>query len=89
LDGRLDNAYVAAEVFQKAIENADVPAGTAVTRADLIKGLSMFKDETLGGITPPLSYGDGTKPNPGEPCFLPVQDSEQQASVRSRSHRTR
>jgi branched-chain amino acid transport system substrate-binding protein len=63
------NAYVAAEAFQKAIENADVPAGTAVTRADLIKGLSMFKDETLGGITPPLTYGDGTKPNPGEPCF--------------------
>jgi branched-chain amino acid transport system substrate-binding protein len=63
------NAYVAAEIFQKAIENADVPANKSVTRQDLIQGLSMFKGETLGGITPPLTYNNGTTPNPQQTCF--------------------
>ena len=28
----------------------------------------MFKDETLGGIAPPLTFSDGTKPNPQVTC---------------------
>jgi len=63
------DAWVAAQIFQKAIENAKVPAKTAVTRADLIKGLSMFKGTTLGGISPPLTYGNGKAPNPPTLCF--------------------
>jgi hypothetical protein len=40
-----------------------------VTTADVIKGLSQFKDETLGGSNPPLTYSDGTAPNPQVKCF--------------------
>ena len=52
-----------------SFENANVPKGTAVTRQDVIKGLSMFSQESLGGIVPPLTYSDGTKPNPQVKCF--------------------
>jgi branched-chain amino acid transport system substrate-binding protein len=68
-DDASTDAWVAAQIFQKGIENAAVPAKTTVTRADLIKGLSMFKTETLTGITPPLTYGNGKTPNPPTLCF--------------------
>jgi branched-chain amino acid transport system substrate-binding protein len=63
------DAYVAAQVFAKAIQNANVAAASTVARTDLIRGLSMFNNETLGGLTPPLTYSDGTKPNPQVKCF--------------------
>jgi branched-chain amino acid transport system substrate-binding protein len=63
------NAWVGGEIFKKAVENAAVAKGTAVTRQDVIKGLSMFSGESLGGIVPPLTYSDGTKPNPQVKCF--------------------
>jgi branched-chain amino acid transport system substrate-binding protein len=63
------DAWVAGQAFAKAIANAAVPASATVTRADLIRGLSMFKGETLGGITPALTYGDGTTPSPQVKCF--------------------
>jgi branched-chain amino acid transport system substrate-binding protein len=63
------DAYVAAQAFAKAVENADVPASGTFTRDDLIRGLSMFHNETLGGISPPLTYSDGTQPNPQVKCF--------------------
>jgi branched-chain amino acid transport system substrate-binding protein len=61
--------WASAQVFAKAITNAGVPAGTAVTRNDVIRGLSMFNNETLGGISPPLTYSNGTTPNPQITCF--------------------
>ena len=63
------DAYVAALAFAKAIENANIPAGATATRTELVQGLSMFNNETLGGISPPLTYSDGTKPNPQVKCF--------------------
>jgi branched-chain amino acid transport system substrate-binding protein len=63
------NSWVAGEIFKKAVENAAVAKGTAVTRPDVVKGLSMFNGESLGGIVPPLTYSDGTKPNPQVKCF--------------------
>jgi branched-chain amino acid transport system substrate-binding protein len=63
------DAYVAAEIFEKAIENAHIAAKATATRADLIKGLSEFHGTTLGGISPPLTYSDGKSANPQEPCF--------------------
>ncbi len=57
-------AFEAAQAFAKAVENADIPVTATVSRADLIRGLSKFKDEKLGGTSPPLTYGDGTSPNP-------------------------
>ncbi|HEY2331324.1 MAG TPA: ABC transporter substrate-binding protein [Acidimicrobiales bacterium] len=63
------DTWVSGEIFKKAVENAAVAAGTAVTTPDVIKGLSMFKDETLGGMSPPLTYGDGTTTSPQIKCF--------------------
>jgi hypothetical protein len=63
------DSYVAAQVFAKALQNANIAANATATRDDLIRGLSMFNNETLGGITPPLTYSDGTKPNPQVKCF--------------------
>lgn len=54
------DTFVAAQAFAKAIQFADVPADKTVTRAELEAGLSMFHDQTLGGISPPLTYGNGT-----------------------------
>jgi hypothetical protein len=30
----------------------------------------MFKNETLGGLTVPVTLSDGTKPNPQNPCIF-------------------
>ncbi|HEY2333190.1 MAG TPA: ABC transporter substrate-binding protein, partial [Acidimicrobiales bacterium] len=54
--------------FKKAIENAAVASTATATNEDVIKGLSMFKAETLGGIAPPLTFSDGSKPNPQVTC---------------------
>jgi branched-chain amino acid transport system substrate-binding protein len=63
------DSWEAGLAFAKAIEN-DAPAASAtVTAADVIKGLSQFKDETLGNSNPPLTYSDGTAPNPQVKCF--------------------
>ena len=63
------DAYVAAMIVTKALTDAGVTASTPVTRATLVQGLSMFHNETLGGISPPLTYGNGTAPNPQIYCF--------------------
>jgi branched-chain amino acid transport system substrate-binding protein len=54
--------------FAKAISNAAVAPTATVTSEDVIRGLSMFKGETLGGIAPPLTFSDGSKPNPQVTC---------------------
>ncbi|HEY2330361.1 MAG TPA: ABC transporter substrate-binding protein [Acidimicrobiales bacterium] len=75
-------AWAASLAFTKAIANV-APAPTAtVTSDDVIRGLSMFKGETLGGIAPPLTYSDGTKPNPQVTCtFLYKWDNLKLISV--------
>jgi branched-chain amino acid transport system substrate-binding protein len=62
-------AWAAGMVFAKAIENANVAPTATATRDDVIRGLSMFKDETLGGYVPKISYSDGTKANPQHLCI--------------------
>jgi hypothetical protein len=57
-----------AVAFRKAIENAAPPAAATVTNEDVIKGLSMFRSETLGGVAPNVTLSDGTKPNPRQQC---------------------
>jgi branched-chain amino acid transport system substrate-binding protein len=61
-------AWSSYKAFAKALENAGVTATSTVTNEDVIKGLAAFKGETLGGIAPPLSYSDGTKPTPQVTC---------------------
>jgi branched-chain amino acid transport system substrate-binding protein len=60
--------WAAGEAFKKAIENAAVAPTAAATRADVIRGLSMFNNEDLGGYTPHVTYSDGTKGNPPHTC---------------------
>jgi branched-chain amino acid transport system substrate-binding protein len=60
--------WAAGEAFKKAIENAAVAPTATATRDDVIKGLSMFKDETLGGYAPNLTFSDGNSPNPQLQC---------------------
>jgi branched-chain amino acid transport system substrate-binding protein len=62
--------WAAAEAFKKAVESQNIAAASTVTAADVVKGLATFKGETLGGIVQPLTYGDGTKPNPQQKCFF-------------------
>jgi branched-chain amino acid transport system substrate-binding protein len=63
------DAYVATQIVTQALTNAGVTASTPVTSATLVQGLSKFHNETLGGISPPLTYGNGTAPNPQIYCF--------------------
>jgi len=63
------DVWASGMAFAKAIENAKVGLHAQVTRDDVIRGLSMFKNETLGGYAPKITYSDGTKPNPVEKCI--------------------
>jgi branched-chain amino acid transport system substrate-binding protein len=70
-------------MFAKAITNANVAASATATSEDVIKGLSMFNKETLGGIAPPLTFSDGSKPNPQVTCaFLYKWDNQKMVSVK-------
>jgi branched-chain amino acid transport system substrate-binding protein len=69
----LCDAWVGGIGFAKAITNANVAASATATSADVIKGLSMFQGETLGGLEPPITLSDGTKPNPQAKCIFLYQ----------------
>ena len=66
----LCSTWDASMAFKKAIENAAVAATATATTQDVIKGLSMFKGETLDGYAPPLTFSDGTTPNPQQKCIF-------------------
>jgi len=55
------------ELFKKAAQNAKMDSTS--TGEDTIKGLYMMKDETLGGIAPPLNFVKG-KPTAIVPCYF-------------------
>jgi branched-chain amino acid transport system substrate-binding protein len=62
------SSWDAGAAFQQAILNADIASSATATNLDVIRGLSMFKDTKLGGYSPPMTYGDGTTPNPQAKC---------------------
>jgi branched-chain amino acid transport system substrate-binding protein len=62
-------AWASGEAFAKAITNANVAATATANTADVIRGLSMFSNEMLGGYAPGLTYSDGTKPSPQIKCI--------------------
>jgi len=62
-------AWSAGVAFAKAITNANVGSSATATNTDVVKGLSMFQGETLGGLTPPITYSDGQTPNPFNKCI--------------------
>lgn len=67
--------WSSAEAFAKAVENSGAAPADVVTSQQVIGGLAKFNGETLGGIVPPLTYGDGTAPNPQVKCFFSMQVS--------------
>jgi branched-chain amino acid transport system substrate-binding protein len=65
-------AWITGQIVAQAVKLAD-PTGTTVTAADVLRGLYMFKKETLGGQTPPLTYKRGAGHTVG--CFFPGEIS--------------
>lgn len=55
-------AWLSGKMFEKVAELANL--GPTSTSADVKKGIYMIKDETLGGVAPPLTYTEG------QPTFL-------------------
>jgi branched-chain amino acid transport system substrate-binding protein len=60
--------WSSAKMFEKA---ADI-AGNDLTSAGLIKALDTFHDETLGGLTVPMTFHKG-KPSPDFRCWFVMQ----------------
>jgi branched-chain amino acid transport system substrate-binding protein len=57
------STWAAGKLFQAAAKAANI--GPNSTGADVKKGLYALKNETLGGLAPPLTY------TPGKPAFVP------------------
>jgi branched-chain amino acid transport system substrate-binding protein len=55
--------------LRQAILNANVASSAAVTSEDVIRGLAMFKNQSVGAYSPPMTFSDGTKPNPIAKCI--------------------
>ena len=64
MNGGTAQAWAAIQLFEAAAK-AGVPAGGTPTSAEILKGLYSLKDDTLGGLTIPLTF---TK---GAPATLP------------------
>ena len=54
LSGHASSGWVAAKLFEKAA--ARVPAGGAPTSASILEGLWSVREDTLGGLTAPLTF---------------------------------
>ena len=52
-------AWISMQLLAKALTDGGLTASTTPTAAMVVKGLDSFKGETLGGLTPPLSYTPG------------------------------
>jgi branched-chain amino acid transport system substrate-binding protein len=57
-----DSVWAGGEVFKLAAERAHLTPSS--TSADVLRGLYTFKNETVGGLTPPLTYTSG------KPAFI-------------------
>jgi branched-chain amino acid transport system substrate-binding protein len=59
-------------ILGQAIQNAlSLNGGKAVTSADLLNGLGQIKNDTFGGLTPPLTYtSSGVQPTVY--CYFPI-----------------
>lgn len=61
-------SWAAAEAFKLAAERAEI--GPDSTPKDVEKGLFSFEDETLDGLTAPLTFTKGEKRPPMIPCWF-------------------
>lgn len=68
LSAHASSGWVAAQLFAKAA--AEI--GARPTSADVLEGLWRIKDDTLGGITSPVSFVRD-KPAPARYCYFPME----------------
>jgi branched-chain amino acid transport system substrate-binding protein len=57
--GELVNAWASGTLLKDALQAGGLQAGTAPTTAVLLKGLYTMKNQTLGGLVPPLTFKKG------------------------------
>jgi branched-chain amino acid transport system substrate-binding protein len=76
-DGPSMIAWAAGKLFEAAIERLGPGARSApLTTADIYTGLGKIKNETLGGLSPPLTFSPGQKAAPQLHCVYFELDSE-------------
>ncbi len=68
LSGHASSGWTAAKLFEKVAANI----GATPTSNDIMSGLWKIKDDTLGGLTSPLTFIRG-KPAPPRYCYFPME----------------
>ncbi len=68
LSAHASSGWVAAQLFAKAAAGV----GTTPTSAQVLQGLWTIKDDTLGGLTSPLTFVRD-KPAPARYCYFPME----------------
>lgn len=73
-DGSTAIAWVSGKMFEKVIESLGPAARTQTITTEMIfKGLASIKNETLGGLIPPVTFKAGQPHAPSQPCFYAVK----------------
>lgn len=73
-DGSTAIAWVSGKMFEKVIESLGPAARTqAITTEMIYQGLGNIKNETLGGLIPPVTFKAGQPHAPSQPCFYAVK----------------
>ena len=76
-DGPSMLAWAAGKLFQAAIERLGDGARTApITPASIFTGLGKIKNETLGGLSPPITFSPGQRAAADIPCVFYALNSE-------------
>lgn len=69
-EGNSMAAWAAAKLFEAAIGNLGASARSApITSADILTGLGKIKNETLDGLSPPITFSPGQKAAPVIKCI--------------------
>jgi branched-chain amino acid transport system substrate-binding protein len=69
--GAAAQAWAAAKIFQAAAEK--LPAGSSGGAALMAQLYQLPKNDTFGGLTPPISYANTGGPQPSVKCFFMIQ----------------
>ncbi|GAA0619518.1 hypothetical protein GCM10009547_22490 [Sporichthya brevicatena] len=68
-DGNSITAWASMKLLEAAVKNLGPAAATKpLTPADLMTGLGKVKNETLGGLAPPITFSPGQQAAPQIPC---------------------
>ena len=76
-DGPSMMAWAAGKLFEATLERLGAGARSApISTADIFTALGKIKNETLDGLSPPLTFSPGQKAAPDIPCVYFELDSE-------------